>query len=193
MKKETGILVILIALVIGFVTGSTIAILKRSETLGDTTPLPITRSPLQQEPPSIEDTEKFEELKEDLRKDPKNSSVWLKLGNRYADYNKYREAVEAYNQYLAIKPDDPDVRTKVGALLRNLGDIDGAIQEFRRAAQISPRHSESRYYLGITLLHDKGDIREAIKVLEEYLKVEPNGERADRVRVQLEKMNQGAK
>ncbi len=73
-------------------------------------------------------------------------------------------------------------------MYRNAGEIDKAIEEFKKAAQLDPKHVNSRYNLGLVLLHDKRDMKAAIKAWEDYLKVDPNSERAQRLRAQLERM-----
>ena len=78
-------------------------------------------------------------------------------------------------------------------MYRNVGDFDRAIEEFKRAAQSDPKHVNSRYNLGLVLLHDKQDIKEAMKAWEEYLKVDPKSERAERVRAQMEKLKKMVK
>ena len=78
-------------------------------------------------------------------------------------------------------------------MYRNLGDFDRALEEFRKAAQSDPKHINSRYNIGIVLLHDKQDIKGAIKAWEEYLKVDPKSERAERVRAQMENLKKMAK
>ena len=136
---------------------------------------------------------KVQALKDILQKDPKNLSAWVELGNLYFDTDRPQESIEAYSQYLSIKPDNPDVRTDMGIMYRKVGDPDHAIKEFRQAAQIDPKHVNSRYNIGIVLLHDKQDIKGAIKAWEDYLKVDPNSERANRVRTQMAKLKGMAK
>jgi cytochrome c-type biogenesis protein CcmH/NrfG len=189
MEKKRAILAILLALAFGFVTGITSVMLKggkvsKEPLISQTTfPLYITREPI-----SIELTEKIEELKETVRENPKDLAPWVKLGNIYFQHNRYREAIEAYGQSLSIKPDDPDIRTNLGLMLRGLGDDDGAIEEFKKAAQYDPKHITSRYYLGLILLQKKGETQETIKAWEDYLKVEPKGERANQVRSEIERL-----
>jgi cytochrome c-type biogenesis protein CcmH/NrfG len=200
MKKETAILAILIAFFIGFVTGATLAIFKGKKgaegpTLVQKTPpfpqmAPMPDSP---GPPPIEVTANIQTLKDILKKDPKNLSAWAELGNLYFDTDQPKEAIEAYRKYLAIKPDNPNVRTDMGIMFRKLGDFDRAIQEFREAARNDPNHINSRYNIGLVLLHDKQDISGAIKAWEEYLKADPKGERADRIRAQMERLKKMAK
>jgi tetratricopeptide (TPR) repeat protein len=195
MKKEAVILYILIALVVGFVGGATVGILWVTKSAEKTA---MVQKP-QMAPPgvpalappardSMELASQIQTLKEIVKKDPKNLPAWVELGNLYFDSHRPEEAIEAYRQYLGIKPDNPDVRTDMGIMYKNLGQFDRALEEFRKAAQSNPKHANSRYNIGVVLLHDKQDIKGAIKAWEEYLKVDPNSERAQRIRAQIDKM-----
>jgi cytochrome c-type biogenesis protein CcmH/NrfG len=195
MKKETVILLVVIAFLVGFIAGATVAILKG--TRGTEKPAmvqkpqmapPGAQMSVPKGPDPVEVASKIQTLKEIVKKDPKNVAAWAELGNLYFDTNQPKEAIEAYSQYLVSKPDNPDVRTDMGIMFRSLGQFDRAIEEFRKAAQSDPKHVNSRYNLGLVLLHDKQDIKGAIKAWEDYLKVDPNSERAQRMRVQIDKM-----
>ena len=195
MKKETVILYVVIALVVGFVGGATVGILWTTKGTEKTATIqkpqmappgaPASAPPARD---SIEATSQIQTLKEIVKKDPKNLPAWVELGNLYFDTDQPKEAIEAYSQYLAVKPDNPDVRTDMGIMYRKLGQFDRALEEFRKAARSDPKHVNSRYNIGLVLLHDKQDMQGAIKAWEEYLKVDPNSERAKRIRVQTEKM-----
>ena len=199
MKKETAILAIVIAFIVGFITGAVVAILKgrgamerpvvaQKAPVSQTAPIPAEPAPS-----PAEAAVKIQALKDILQKDPKNLSAWVELGNSYFDTNQPQESIDAYSKYLAIKPDNPDIRTDMGIMYRKLGDYDRAIKEFRTAAQNDPKHVNSRYNIGLVLLHDKQDMKGAIKAWEEYLKVDPNSERANRVRTQMDKLKTMAK
>ena len=196
MKKETAILVIVIVFVIGFITGATIAILRGTKSAErslvaqkpQVIPMPAPKTT-----DSIEVSSKIQSLKDAVRKDPGNLSAWVELGNLYFDSGQPKEAIEAYRQYLAVKPDNPDVRTDLGIMYRASGEFDRAIEEFKKAAQSDPKHINSRYNIGIVLLHDKGDIKGAIKAWEDYLRVDPKSERAERVRAQMENLKKMTK
>jgi len=196
MKKETVILAVVIAFLVGFITGATVAILKGKKGVEgpamvqkpQTAPMPAPPGPS-----SLEVASKIQNLKDILKKDPKNLPAWVELGNLYFDSNQPKEAIEAYSQYLAIKPDNADVRTDMAIMYRNLGEMDRALEQFQKAAQSDPKHVNSRYNIGIVLLHDKQDIKGAIKAWEEYLKVDPKSERAERVRAQMANLKKMAK
>jgi cytochrome c-type biogenesis protein CcmH/NrfG len=195
MKKEAAILAIVIAFLVGFITGATVAILKSKK--GAERPAMVQKAPTATMPAPgsspLEVASKIQALKDILKKDPKNLSAWVELGDLYFDSEQPREAIEAYSQYLALKPNNPDVRTDMGIMFRKLGESDRAIEAFRKAAQSDPKHVNSRYNIGIVLLHDKQDIKGAIKAWEEYLKVDPKSERADRVRAQMANLKKMAK
>jgi len=199
MKKETAILAIVIAFIVGFIAGAVVAILKgrgAMEGPGVAQKAPVSQTapvPAEPVPSPAEVAAKIQALKDIVQKDPKNLSAWAELGNIYFDTNQPQEAIDAYNKYLTLKPDNPDVRTDMGIMYRKLGDFDRATKEFRTAAQNDPKHANSRYNIGIVLLHDKQDINGAIKAWEDYLKVDPNSERANRVRTQMEKLKTMAK
>ena len=197
MKKENALLAVVIAFIIGVVTGASVAILTRpksgegaamvqSSQLGPQADLPPNSSELS----PLEAAAKIQPLKDILKKDPKNLSAWVELGNLYFDSNQPNEAIEAYSHYLAIKPDNPDVRTDMGIMYRKIGNFDRAIEEFKRAAKDDPKHAGSRYNMGIVLLHDKGDVKGAVKAWEDYLRVDPNSDRAMRVKAQMDKLKQ---
>ncbi len=149
--------------------------------------------PAPQGPPPAELASKIQTLKDIVQKDPKNLAAWIELGNLYFDTQKPKEAIQAYTQYLAAKPDNADVRTDLGIMFRSLGDFDRAIEEFKKAAQSDPKHANSRYNIGLVLLHDKQDIKGAIKAWEEYVKVDPKSEKGQRMQAQLEKMRKMVK
>jgi len=195
MKKETVILIVVVAFLVGFIAGATVAILRgtkgaeKAATVqkpqmappGAPAPAPPARD-------SFAAASEIQTLKEVVKKDPKNLPAWVELGNLYFDTDQPKEAIDAYSHYLAAKPDNPDVRTDLGIMYRKLGQFDKALDEFRKAARSDPKHVNSRYNIGLVLLHDKQDIQGAVKAWEEYLKVDPNSERGKRIRAQIEKM-----
>lgn len=197
MKKETVILAVVIAFLAGFIAGATVAILKGKKGVETAAMVPkpeMAPPPVPAPGPSpLEVASKIKTLKEIVQKDPKNLPAWVELGNLYFDSDQPKEAIEAYSKYLTAKPENADVRTDMGIMYRRLGDPDRALREFEKAAQSDPKHVNSRYNIGIVLLHDKQDIKGAIKAWEEYLKVDPNSERANRVRAQMENLKKMAK
>jgi Flp pilus assembly protein TadD len=192
MKKERAIVCVLVALVVGFIAGSVTAILKGTKEPGMDLLFPVSAFSLSTIPPSIELTEAIENLKETLRRNPRDLPALIKIGELYSSSGKTREAIAAYSEYLTVRPEDPDVRTHLGILLRRSGDTEGAVEEFRKAARGAPRHANSQYNLGIVLLYDRMDTPGAIQAWEDFLKVAPEGEMARRVRDKIGKLRGGS-
>ena len=188
MKKEYAFLSIAIAFVAGIVVGVMAAVYYE-----DKAPLipPAVKQPTSSSAPAVPpaDVQKqIDTLQSILKDDPKNVNALIQMGNLYFDADQFNQAIETYSKVLQIEPKNADVRTDLGIMYRKKGDYDRAIAEFKRAAEMAPKHVNSRYNLGIVLLHDKGDIKGAIKAWEDFLRVEPTGPRADNIRNQMDKM-----
>ena len=188
MKKEYAFLSIAIAFVAGIVVGVIAAVYYE-----DKAPLipPAVKQPTSSSAPAAPpaDVQKqIDTLQSILKNDPKNLNALIQMGNLYFDTDQFNQAIETYSKVLQIEPKNADVRTDLGIMYRKKGDYDRAIAEFKRAAEVAPKHVNSRYNLGIVLLHDKGDVKGAIKAWEDYLRVEPTGPRADNIRNQMDKM-----
>jgi cytochrome c-type biogenesis protein CcmH/NrfG len=187
MKKEYAFLFIAIAFVAGIVTGVIATVLYEEKM-----PLPPPSFKASQSSPAPANTADIQKqisiLRGILKEDPKNLKALIELGNLYFDAEQFDSAIQFYTRALEIDPKNPDVRTDMGIMYRRKGNPDRALAEFKRAAQEDPKHVNSRYNIGVVLLHDKADIKGAIKAWEEYLKLEPAGPRAENIRSQMEKM-----
>ena len=139
MKRARVILWIGLAFVIGFIAGSIVAILTGKKDKERPSISMAAPSPLATAPPSIEDTEKIEEMKEELRQNPEDQRLWLRLGKKYEDNGQFSLAVDAFRHYLALQPGDAKVWTNLGHLLKRSGDVEGAAEAFKKAAENDPR------------------------------------------------------
>ena len=183
VSKENVILIAFVCLLVGFILGATVAILKTSRN----PKVASTGSP--NEESSVNHEEEIRLSKSILEKDPNNLQALITLGNAYFDTDRYQEAIDAYSKALAIDPKNPDVRTDMGIMYRKLGQFDKAIEAFRQAAQDDPKHLNSRFNLGIVLKYDKKDFQAAIQAWEDFLKVvSPDDERATMVKQEIEAM-----
>jgi len=154
-------------------------------------PAPVTPAQ-QQGPDRIKLSRDIAQLEEIVNKDPGNYQAWVQLGNDLFDMRESRRSIEAYRKALAINGSDPNVWTDMGVMYRDLKDYQEAIASFRKAAAVGPNHPESRLNLGVVYLHDLNDYPKAIAAWEDFLRVEPTGQRADSIREQLEQMRQMA-
>jgi len=192
MKKEYAFLFMLIAFVAGIVVGviATVFYEEKMPALPSSIKPPASSSA----PAVTADAQKqISTLQGILKEDPKNLKALVELGNLFFDTDQFDQAIRAYSRALELDPGNADIRTDMGIMYRRKGDPDRAIAEFKKAAQDNPKHVNSRYNMGVVFLHDKGDIKGAIKAWEDYLKVEPAGPRAENIRSQMEKMKSMAK
>jgi cytochrome c-type biogenesis protein CcmH/NrfG len=182
MHKDNVILLIIVALLVGFVAGVIAGITFSSKE----TPRPVAQSNGNfSESPKIVSDEDVSLLQNILKKDPDNLKALISLGNLYFDSSESQKAINTYGKALKIDPANADVRTDMAIMYRSLKDYDKAIRELKEAASHDPKHANSRFNLGIILLHDKKDYKGAITAWEEFLKSEPTGERADTIRQRL--------
>lgn len=182
MQKDKVILYVIVAFLVGFIVGAVVAIkwyARERPSAG------VAEQHQAGAPARLNATEEISQLEGIVQKEPKNLQALVSLGNLYFDGNQPRKAVEAYEKALQIDPNSPDVRTDLGIMYRQLKDYDRAIKEFREAAKLDPAHKNSRFNHGVVLQHDKKDVRGAIQAWEDFLRVEPTGERADMVRKEL--------
>ena len=187
VSRNKVILIAFVSLLIGFILGATVAILKTTK--GNKIAGPSEES---QREASVNREEEIRLLKTALEKDPSDLQALLDLGNAYFDADRHQEAIDVYSKALAIDPKNPDVRTDMGIMYRKLGQFDKALEAFRQSAQEQPLHVNSRFNIGIVLKYDKGDFKGAIQAWEEFLKLEklldPGDERPIMVRQEIESM-----
>ena len=190
MKKGIAYLLIALAFIAGMVAGVVLTVLHEEKT----PPPPAAGKPSSTanvpSPPTADFSKQIDALQAILKQDPRNLKALVELGNIYFDTDQAEKAIETYTKALQIDPNNSDVRTDMGIMYRKKGDFDRAISEFKKAAQADPAHVNSRYNLGVVLLHDKGDIKGAVAAWEDYLRVEPNGPRAENIRAQMGKMRE---
>jgi cytochrome c-type biogenesis protein CcmH/NrfG len=119
------------------------------------------------------------EMEQALRENPQDVNGWIQLGNHYFDARKPRDAIRAYGRALALKPDNPDVLTDMGVMHRLLGEFERAMENFSRAAQLSPLHEQSRFNMGVVLLYDLHRKEEARKAWSGLLSLNPDAKAPD--------------
>jgi tetratricopeptide (TPR) repeat protein len=85
---------------------------------------------------------------------------------------QYEQAVTYGRQYLARKPDDVRVISRVGVSLVALNRLEEAIDLFRLAARLSPTNADAHKNLA-NALSDHGDVAEALVAAERALALRP--------------------
>jgi len=182
MKNKESQVMMGVALVIGIligVIGSNLV----GRSGGNAVPAPQAVAPV---PPPGNFQQKIKTLQDVVAKDPGNRNAWVELGNNFFDSDQPIPAVEAYGKALEINDQDPNVLTDQGVMFRRLGWFDKAIENFEKANQIAPQHSQSLYNLGIVYRYDLQDFPRAIEVWDKFLALNPTGPSADQVRSEMQ-------
>ncbi|KPK35825.1 MAG: hypothetical protein AMK70_04625 [Nitrospira bacterium SG8_35_1] len=173
VKKETMMVVALIALVVGFLGGIFYSAIQSGPTGSvQTTSAP----PQQQQQPGMsnEQARAILDLEQEVAVNPTNVNAWTQLGHVYFDTNNPPKAIRAYEKSLELNPNNPDVLTDLGVMYRRNGQPDKALATFDQAIAIAPNHEQSRFNKGIVLRYDMNDVEGARKAWEELLKINPN-------------------
>ncbi len=192
MKRESVIILIVVTFVVGFIVGAVSGIKFYSKERGGGQGFRAAAATQGSGAPAVS-AEEIDRVQAIVKSDPTNAQALANLGNLYFDSNQYQKAIDAYERSLAIDPKNPDVRTDLGTMYRAIKDYDKAISQFREAARIDPSHKNSRFNLAVVLQNDKKDIPASIAAWEDFLRVEPSGERATSVRSEIEQLKKLAK
>jgi len=176
VKKETMLIVALIALVVGFLGGIFYSAFQSGPTGSVQTASAPPGPPQQQQQPSLsnEQARNILSLEQEVAVNPTNVDAWTQLGNVYFDTQNFAKAIRAYEKSLELSPNNPNVLTDLGVMYRRTGQPEKAVEAFDKAMAINPGHEQSRFNKGIVLRYDMNDRAGAVKAWEELLKVNPN-------------------
>lgn len=94
--------------------------------------------------------EQLASLKAAVERDPKNYEALQQLGNMYMDAAKFPQAVEYYERALAVH-EDPAIRTDLGICYKQAGQLDKAVDAFRRVSEEAPDQWQALFNEAIVL------------------------------------------
>ena len=172
VKKETMLVVALVALIVGFLGGVVFSAYKSGAGLNVSASGPSGQASQKQDI-SNKVAQEINELERGISLNPENVEALIRLGNLYFDTEQPEKAIMAYNKALELDPGNPNVLTDLGVMYRRKGQPLDAIKAFDKAIKIDPRHEASRFNKGVVLLHDLNDSEGAIRAWEELVEVNP--------------------
>jgi tetratricopeptide (TPR) repeat protein len=106
----------------------------------------------------------------------KNPGCWMahyNLGIALNDQGKADEAIDHYQQAIALRPSYAEAHYNLGRLLAQKGRLDDAVFHYEKALDINPADAETQNNLGVTLF-GSGRVDEAIAHYQEALKIRPD-------------------
>jgi cytochrome c-type biogenesis protein CcmH/NrfG len=134
---------------------------------GGTTPMPSLEQMKQMA------DKKAEPFLEQLKQDPKNKDLLLRVAYFYKSAHQFKEAAGYFDQTLQLDPNNVAVRTEKASCLYYSGDVDGALAELQESLRISPKDANSLFNLGMIRLKGKQDRAGAIAAWQELLRTNP--------------------
>jgi len=172
VKKETMLVVALVAVIVGFLGGVVFSAYTSGVGLNGSAPGPSDQT-AQKQDISNKLAQEINDLEKEISLHLENIEALIRLGNLYFDTDQPDKAIMAYNKALELNPGNPDVLTDLGVMYRRKGQPLEAIKVFDKAIKIDPRHEASRFNKGVVLLHDLNDSEGAIRAWEELVEVNP--------------------
>jgi len=116
-----------------------------------------------------------------LEKDAQDVHALLGIGNCYVNRGDSEKALEWYSKIEFEKIDDPTVLYNVGTILYKHGKPADALNYYKKAVEIQEDFLDARYQLAMVYL-GLGNNAEALAEFENYLKHDPDSERASQVK-----------
>jgi Tfp pilus assembly protein PilF len=126
-------------------------------------------------------------LKEQVAKNPNDADAVLTLANLNYDIRNWQRSKELYEQYLKLRPAQPDVLTDLGVSLRGLGDFQGAMERFEQAQKLQVGHWQSLYNEVVVLAFDLKDMPRASSVLAKLKQLQPDNPEVTRLAEEVAK------
>jgi tetratricopeptide (TPR) repeat protein len=121
---------------------------------------------------------------ESLALDPSQPLTLVNLGIALAARNDLAGATAAYRRALALNPREPLAYFNLAAVYAGQGVSDSAVANFVRAAELDPSLAVANFYAARMLL-DRGNQREALRLIEAGLRFDRSATEAAQMRDQL--------
>ena len=106
-------------------------------------------------------------------KNPDRRDFRLVLANMYVRNQRYDDAIHLLQELLKSDPKSIDLLIRMAETQRRKGDINTAIDTFRRASQANPTDTRSLLQLGL-LMDGTGRREQAKPIYEQILKIQPD-------------------
>jgi len=117
----------------------------------------------------------------------KIANMHARTADAYGGVGMFDEAAREYRKALDLCPTFIDIRSKLAATLRDMGDKEAAVQEYLLVKQQAPKFLSGRVNLGVTL-YSLGRKEEARKEWESVLAEDPGNKSC---RMYLDILNKG--
>ena len=106
-------------------------------------------------------------------KDPNKHLIWAKLGDAYEVAGRNDDAINAYQQAIAAKPDVASYYNNLGNVQARAGKVDDARASYTKSAELDPPNAATAWRnFGISL-YNAGRLKEAVEPLKKASEMDP--------------------
>jgi tetratricopeptide (TPR) repeat protein len=113
------------------------------------------------------------QIQASIKREPRNSALYIKLGQVCWKNGDYQQAFDAFKQALTLAPASAEAHNWLGAFLMGRGNLPDAISELRKAVSLDPRYARAYTNLG-SALAKSSDLGGAVDAFQKALALEPN-------------------
>lgn len=111
-------------------------------------------------------------------KDPNGHLFWARIGEAYDLAGRNDDAINAYKQAIAAKPEIASYYNNLGNLLGRSGKIDDARAAYTKSAELDPPNAAMAWRnFGISL-YQAGRMQEAVEPLKKAIEIDPKSAQA---------------
>jgi tetratricopeptide (TPR) repeat protein len=106
-------------------------------------------------------------------KDTNQHIIWAKLAEAYDLAGRNDDAINAYQQAIALKPDIPGYHNNLGNVQARSGKVDDARVSYTKSAELDPPNAATAWRnFGISL-YNAGRLKEAVEPLKKASELDP--------------------
>jgi tetratricopeptide (TPR) repeat protein len=91
----------------------------------------------------------FERLNFLIREKPAEPGPYLDRGNHFQNINMYREAIDDYNRYIGVVPDNYSAYQNRGTAHERLRNFDSALWDYTKVIELKPRDTIAFFNRGV--------------------------------------------
>ena len=113
------------------------------------------------------------QIQASLKREPRNSELYIKLGQAYWNHGDYQQAFDAFKQAVKLAPASAEAHNWLGVFLMGRGNLPDAISALRKAVSLDPRYARAYTNLG-SALAKSGDLAGAVTAFQKALTLEPS-------------------
>ena len=132
----------------------------------------------------------IEELKNRVAQNPNDAEAVLQLAGMNFQIQNWPRAAELFEQYLKLRPGDPNAMTDLGTSYLQAGQVEKSLTVFQQVRQQNPGYWQS-YFNEIIALATLGRMDEATQVMGELQKLQPDNPDVQRLAAELERSRTG--